>query len=76
MRAIPRACVEVDDINRFNWTTVVVEGRYEELRDDSSHEADRAQRCACFERTALAVSRVRKARPRPESVLSASRWRG
>jgi uncharacterized protein len=32
MRTNPRVCVEVDDIlDQFNWTTVVVEGRYEEL---------------------------------------------
>ncbi len=49
MRANPRVCVEVDDIrDRFNWTTVVVEGRYEELTRDSSHEADRAQALRLF----------------------------
>jgi uncharacterized protein len=34
MRRNPRVCVEVDDIvDRFNWTTVVIAGRYEELKD-------------------------------------------
>jgi nitroimidazol reductase NimA-like FMN-containing flavoprotein (pyridoxamine 5'-phosphate oxidase superfamily) len=32
MRENPRVCVQVDDIvDRFNWATVVVFGRYEEL---------------------------------------------
>ena len=32
MRTNPRVCVEFDEIvDRFNWTTVVVKGRYEEL---------------------------------------------
>ena len=40
MRANPRVCVEVDDItDQFNWTTVVVEGRYEELTKAPAHEA-------------------------------------
>lgn len=33
MRTNPRVCVEVDDIaDQFQWTTVVVLGRYQELR--------------------------------------------
>ena len=40
MRTNPRVCVEVDDIlDQFNWTTVVVEGRYEELTSAPAHEA-------------------------------------
>jgi hypothetical protein len=42
MRTNPRVCVEVDHIvDQFNWTTVVAEGRYEELTKHSSHEAAR-----------------------------------
>jgi uncharacterized protein len=49
MRTNPRVCVEVDDIrDRFNWTTVVVEGRYEELTDVKEHEAARAQALRLF----------------------------
>jgi nitroimidazol reductase NimA-like FMN-containing flavoprotein (pyridoxamine 5'-phosphate oxidase superfamily) len=34
MRDNPQVCVEVDEIvDRFNWTTVVLNGVYEELRD-------------------------------------------
>lgn len=44
MRANPRVCVEVDEIvDRLNWTTVVVFGRYEEL---DSQEDDAARRRA------------------------------
>jgi nitroimidazol reductase NimA-like FMN-containing flavoprotein (pyridoxamine 5'-phosphate oxidase superfamily) len=40
MRTNPRVCVEVDDsTDQFNWTTVVVEGRYEELTKAPAHEA-------------------------------------
>jgi nitroimidazol reductase NimA-like FMN-containing flavoprotein (pyridoxamine 5'-phosphate oxidase superfamily) len=38
MRANPRVCVEVEEIaDRFHWTTVLVTGRYVELRD-AKHE--------------------------------------
>jgi hypothetical protein len=34
MRANPSVCVEVEDLDdRFNWTTVVIFGRYDELTD-------------------------------------------
>jgi uncharacterized protein len=34
MRENPRVCVEVDEIvDQFNWCTVIVTGRYEELLD-------------------------------------------
>jgi uncharacterized protein len=37
MRDNPKVCLEVDDIvDRFNWTTVVLSGLYEELRDASA----------------------------------------
>ncbi len=42
MRTNPLVCVEVDEIvDRFNWTTVVVKGKYEELTKASAHEAAR-----------------------------------
>jgi len=42
MRTNPRVCVEVDHIaDRFNWTTVVVKGTYEELTSAPSQEAAR-----------------------------------
>ncbi len=45
MRENPRVCVEVDDIDdRFEWTTVLVFGRYEELRgEEYSRARDRAR---------------------------------
>jgi uncharacterized protein len=44
MRTNPHVCIEVEDVrDRFNWTTLVVEGCYEELPDDSGHRSARAQ---------------------------------
>jgi nitroimidazol reductase NimA-like FMN-containing flavoprotein (pyridoxamine 5'-phosphate oxidase superfamily) len=45
MRENPRVCVAVDDIDgQFDWTTVLVFGRYEELRGDEYTRArDRAR---------------------------------
>jgi nitroimidazol reductase NimA-like FMN-containing flavoprotein (pyridoxamine 5'-phosphate oxidase superfamily) len=38
MRANPQVCVEVDEVNdRRHWTTVVVFGRFEEIRDPAQH---------------------------------------
>lgn len=40
MRANPSVCVEVEDLDdRFNWTTVVVFGRYDEI-DDAPEQRD------------------------------------
>jgi nitroimidazol reductase NimA-like FMN-containing flavoprotein (pyridoxamine 5'-phosphate oxidase superfamily) len=47
MRENPNVCVEVDDIDdRFHWTTVLVFGRYEELRTpvQHAHARERARR--------------------------------
>jgi nitroimidazol reductase NimA-like FMN-containing flavoprotein (pyridoxamine 5'-phosphate oxidase superfamily) len=50
MRTNPRVCVEVDYIlDQFNWTTVVVEGRYEELTKAPAHEAARKRADALFQ---------------------------
>ena len=50
MRTNPRVCVEVDDIvDRFNWTTVVVKGKYEELTRSAAHEAARKRAYLLFE---------------------------
>jgi nitroimidazol reductase NimA-like FMN-containing flavoprotein (pyridoxamine 5'-phosphate oxidase superfamily) len=50
MRTNPRVCVEVDDItDQFNWTTVVVEGRYEELTKTPAHEAARKRAYLLFQ---------------------------
>jgi nitroimidazol reductase NimA-like FMN-containing flavoprotein (pyridoxamine 5'-phosphate oxidase superfamily) len=38
MRDNPLVCLEVDDIvDKFNWTTVVVFGRYQELKTRAEH---------------------------------------
>ena len=50
MRTNPRVCVEIDDIvDRFNWTTVVVRGRYEELTKAPAHAAARKRAYLLFE---------------------------
>ena len=50
MRTNPRVCVEFDEIlDRFNWTTVVVKGRYEELTKSAAHQAARKRAYALFE---------------------------
>ena len=42
MRANPLVCVEVDDIkNQFEWTSLVVFGRYQELPDAPEFETER-----------------------------------
>jgi uncharacterized protein len=50
MRANPHVCVEVDEIeDRFHWTTVLVFGRYEELRTPVEHELARERARQLFE---------------------------
>jgi uncharacterized protein len=50
MRTNPRVCVEVDNIvDRFNWTTVVVKGKYEELTKSAAHQAARKRAYLLFE---------------------------
>jgi nitroimidazol reductase NimA-like FMN-containing flavoprotein (pyridoxamine 5'-phosphate oxidase superfamily) len=50
MRSNPRVCVEVDHIlDQFNWTTVVAEGRYEELTRTPAHEAARKRAFSLFQ---------------------------
>jgi nitroimidazol reductase NimA-like FMN-containing flavoprotein (pyridoxamine 5'-phosphate oxidase superfamily) len=42
MRANPLVCVEADEfLNRQDWATVIVLGRYEELPKTPEHEAER-----------------------------------
>ena len=41
MRTNPLVCVEVDQMRREEWTTVVVFGRYEELSDTSKFQSER-----------------------------------
>lgn len=47
MRENPKVCVQFDDItNRFQWTTIVVFGRFEELLHLPSEQAEAARRRA------------------------------
>ena len=42
MRANPRVCIEVDDVvDRFNWSSVLVMGRYEEIARHESMAGER-----------------------------------
>ncbi|HEX7087161.1 MAG TPA: pyridoxamine 5'-phosphate oxidase family protein [Vicinamibacterales bacterium] len=50
MRENPHVCVEVEEIrDKYNWATVLVFGRYEELRDQA-HEEARTKAMALFGR--------------------------
>ena len=50
MRENAKVCLEVEEISdRFNWTTVVVYGRYEEIRDAPDQRDVRARALALFE---------------------------
>ena len=73
MRTNPHVCVEVDDIvNRFNWTTVVVQGRYEELTRSPAYEAARKRAYLLFEDRPdwwlPAAGKVRSAQIRPPVI--------
>jgi nitroimidazol reductase NimA-like FMN-containing flavoprotein (pyridoxamine 5'-phosphate oxidase superfamily) len=49
MRSNPSVCVEVDDIvDQYNWTTVVVFGRYEELQETPEYETLRDRAAQLF----------------------------
>ena len=50
MRQNPNVCVEVDDVaDRFHWTSVLVFGRYEELRSPAEHAHARERARGLFE---------------------------
>ncbi len=51
MRANPLVCVEADEfLNREDWATVIVCGRYEELSNTPAHDADRSHAHAVLQR--------------------------
>jgi nitroimidazol reductase NimA-like FMN-containing flavoprotein (pyridoxamine 5'-phosphate oxidase superfamily) len=50
MRENPKVCVEVDEIaDRFEWTTVVIFGRYEEIRDNAQDRSARVRAHELFQ---------------------------
>jgi nitroimidazol reductase NimA-like FMN-containing flavoprotein (pyridoxamine 5'-phosphate oxidase superfamily) len=50
MRANPKVCVEVDRVaDKFNWSTVLVFGRYEEIGDSPRESALRRRAIELFE---------------------------
>ena len=50
MRKNPRVCVEVDEIvDQYHWITVLVTGRYEELRNSEGNAAARQRAQALFQ---------------------------
>ena len=54
MRANSLVCVEVDDIeNQFEWTSLVVFGRYQELPDAAEFETERNRAYELLSRHAL-----------------------
>ena len=73
MRANPLVCVQADEVLSHNhWTSVVVQGRYEELSDTPEYADDRRQAESLLEKrylwwqTGYAASQVRShAKPAP-----------
>ena len=50
MRENPRVCVELDAIaDQYQWTTVLVMGRYEELDSSEAHRQSRQRALALFQ---------------------------
>ena len=50
MRENPRVCIEVDEIDdHMHWTTVIVIGRYEEIRESLDAGAAQARALALFQ---------------------------
>jgi hypothetical protein len=49
MRSNPRVCVEIEDVaDQTNWTTVLVFGRYEEVKDSVSDDIARQRAMHLF----------------------------
>ena len=76
MRANPLVCIQADDIrSQFDWKSVVVFGRYEELLDDEKHEQARRHAITLFSRRdnwwvgAYAADEVRKHGGDPTPVI-------
>jgi len=54
MRTNPLVCVEADEIiNHYHWTSVVVQGRYEELPDTPEWSAERQFAYSLLQRRAM-----------------------
>ncbi len=50
MRENPRVCVEVEEVaDRYNWTTIVIFGRYNEVADSVEHREIRSRALHLFE---------------------------
>jgi nitroimidazol reductase NimA-like FMN-containing flavoprotein (pyridoxamine 5'-phosphate oxidase superfamily) len=50
MRHNPKVCIEIDEIDdQFHWTTLVVFGHYEEIRDTALEASVRAHARELFE---------------------------
>jgi len=69
MRANPKVCMEVDELkNHFEWASVIIDGRYEELPDSEQFRSERLQAQTALERrmlwwqTAYAAKQPRKVR--------------
>jgi uncharacterized protein len=54
MRANPRVCVQIDDVqNHYEWTSVIVNGRYEEFPDTLEYSQIRSEVQYQLEKRAL-----------------------
>jgi nitroimidazol reductase NimA-like FMN-containing flavoprotein (pyridoxamine 5'-phosphate oxidase superfamily) len=71
MRSNPRVCVEVDEvISHFQWKSVIIAGRYEELPDTSEYSSERLQAQTLLEKrylwwqTAYTANQLRRRKKR------------
>ena len=49
MRKNPRVCVAITDVrDRFYWTTVIIEGRYEEIPPTNRYQQERQEALSLF----------------------------
>jgi nitroimidazol reductase NimA-like FMN-containing flavoprotein (pyridoxamine 5'-phosphate oxidase superfamily) len=76
MRSNPRVCIEADEVmSQDNWTSVVVQGRYEELPDTPKYAALRVHARSLLEkrslwwRLAIASSQTRQAATQPVPIF-------
>src|SRR3990172_8658596 len=54
MRSNPHVCVEVDEVHsHFQWKSVIITGRYEELPDTSEYSSERLQAQTLIEKRYL-----------------------
>jgi nitroimidazol reductase NimA-like FMN-containing flavoprotein (pyridoxamine 5'-phosphate oxidase superfamily) len=74
MRGNPKVCVAIDEIvDQFNWTTILITGRYEEISDAQHHTAALQRAQELFEQRAAwwlpAIGKLSTGEPRETPVV-------